>query len=1177
MFKLTPNTYLFSPSDLVLFERSPFASWMARLEIDKPEQFIGIDKDQDKMMALLAKKGNEHEESYLEKFKADLGTDNVCVITTDKRLRAADTLKAMHAGYQVIFQAYLERENFAGSADFLIRKEGLSTLGNYYYEAWDTKLSLSTKTYFIIQLCCYSWMLEAVQGKIPDHAVVVLGNRDKRSYPLPAYYSYFLNLKKQFLKAQDAFQSDWAMMPDPALYNDYGVWSSFAKNKLETSDSLALVANIRKDQIKKLLKVNITTLSQLATTEQISIEGIAFDALNKLKAQAAIQLASRGKDKPLFAVINNDDGKGLSGLPPKSPLDIYFDIEGHPLVAGGLEYLWGVSYEDSQAAKGKKYAFKGWWGHNQEQEKLAFESFIDWCYRRWQQDPTLHIYHYAAYEITAINKMIDRYDNTRLDQFSELDANNVFIDLYKVVKSGLLIGEPKYSIKNVERLYRDKRTTEVANGGDSIVFYENWYGNGGLENWIEQDNGYRSWLINDDQFDWNPWDTLKEIRSYNIDDCESTLDLVTWLRAEQQRHGICFTMGEIISKLVIERTDKQLENDQKRQVLIQRQQALIDQFETNLELKTDGQAKLLISLLRFYERESKPKICTYLRRNKKTDEQLFDDDTVLYDLSLQSQQETEGKISCVAKFKSGQPLRKDKISTAIIKGTSVNVSKISITESSSEPNYNVVSFLINADQKEALQQVPLILFGEEAPIKTDALENRLCDITEAYFHTRQLPKLLETIVNHANPRFKSLISPLPISRHQYPDNDKYLSAIISAVKAMDETCLCIQGPPGAGKTYTAEKVITRLIKQGCRIGIMSNSHAAIMNLLESVSKSSPEIPMAKVDGYKTQALFEEKFPAEKYPQLTYRGSMGFTKKQPYESFQVIGATVYAFSKEIAYETPLDYLFVDEASQVALANLLVVSGAAKNIILMGDQMQLEQPIQGSHPGDSGSSVLEYMLMGHAVIPDDKGIFLERTYRMHPAVCKPLSEIVYESRLQADADNSKQAITIPNPNLITQAYGILSVTVQHEENSQNQSIEEVIIIQQLINELKTGMFTNKKGEQTPVTDADILLIAPYNMQVNLLKEKLGSTFNIGTIDKFQGQEAPVVIISMAVSSIEESPRGLDFVFDINRLNVAVSRAQALAIIVSNEDLEQCKVHSLEQMTKVGFFCRLKLFNQ
>jgi len=1167
------NTYLYSPSDLVLFERSPFASWMARLAIDKPEQLVGIDKDQDKMMSLLADKGLQHEGNYLEQFIHDLGADNVCKINEDKETRAAETLKAMQSGYQVIFQAYLERENFAGSADFLIKKAGHSNLGDYYYEAWDTKLSLSTKTYFVLQLCCYSWMLEAAQGKVPDHAVVVLGNKKQETYTLAAYYHYFLNLKTQFLKAQTAFQSDWTMMPDLALCSDYGVWSSFAKDELEKSDSLALVANIRKSQIKTLQDIGINTLSDLAITEHTNIKGISPDTFTKLKAQAAIQLASRGQDKPLFKVLNADDGKGLSGLPPKSKLDIYFDIEGHPLITGGLEYLWGVSYEDKNAAQGKDYAFKDWWAHDQNQEKLAFEGFIDWCYQRWQQDPTLHIYHYASYEITAINKMVNRYQ-TRKDQVAELLANHVFVDLYKVVRSGLLIGEPNYSIKSVEHLYRGKRITEVANGGDSIVFYENWHSNGGLENWNEQANGYQSWQANPEQFDWQAWTTLQEIRSYNIDDCESTLELVVWLREQQANNNICFNAGEVVPKEELEKTDKQLENEQKRQALIQRQQALLDQFEAQADLKADKQAELLVSLLHFYERERKPKNFTYIKRENKPNDELFEDDTVVFELTnLKSQEEKDGKISCVALFKNDQPLRTDKLSTATIKDSTAKVSKITIDEH--DDDYSQINFVLNADQQDALNQLPLSLFADEPLILTNTLENRLCEITEAYFETRLLPKLLATLINQANPRFTGQQSPLPISRQQYPDNDDYLSAIISAVKAMDETCLCIQGPPGAGKTYTAEKVITQLIKDGCRVGIMSNSHAAIMNLLKPVAEASPDIPMAKVGGFDTQALFLEKFPNEVYPKLVYRGSMSFTNTQPYEILNVVGATVYAFAKDRAYEQPLDYLFVDEASQVALANLLAVSGAAKNIILMGDQMQLEQPIQGSHPGLSGSSALEFMLMEHAVIPEDKGIFLERTYRMHPDVCAPLSEIVYEGKLQADADNSKQTINLPKPSLISKAHGILSVSVAHEGNSQS-SVEEVQLVQQLIAELKTGTFTNKDGQQNPITDDDILVIAPYNMQVNLLKEKLGSTLKIGTIDKFQGQEAPVVIISMAISDIAESPRGLDFVLDINRLNVAVSRAQALAIIVANEGLEQCKVNSLAQMAKVGLFCRLKCNN-
>jgi uncharacterized protein len=252
--------------------------------------------------------------------------------------------------------------------------------------------------------------------------------------------------------------------------------------------------------------------------------------------------------------------------------------------------------------------------------------------------------------------------------------------------------------------------------------------------------------------------------------------------------------------------------------------------------------------------------------------------------------------------------------------------------------------------------------------------------------------------------------------------------------------------------------------------------------------------------------------------------------------------------------------------------VAVTGSTKNIILMGDQMQLEQPIQGSHPGQAGSSALEFMLKGHAVIPEEQGVFLERTYRMHPKVCQPLSEIVYEGKLKTDADNAKQSINIEQPQLVTQPNGLLSIKVSHEGNTQS-SDEEVLVVQKLIDELTTGTYTNKDGEIKPITEDDILVVAPYNMQVNLLKEKLSENLKIGTIDKFQGQEAPVVIISMAVSDVEESSRGLDFVFDINRLNVAVSRAKALAIIVANDGLERCKVNSLGQMERVGFFVKLQ----
>ena len=1147
---------------------SPFASWMERLKIDHPEKVEGIPLDEDAMMDLLAQKGNEHESEYLAHLIEQYGQANVAMIDRDAASASQKTKEAMTHGYEVIFQAYLERDAFKGYSDFLIKRPGKSLLGDYYYEAWDTKLSKTTRPYFIVQLCCYSWMLESIQGRLPEEVVVVLGNKIEDRMRIAPYFAYFENLKKQFLLAQQNFTGDMSHIPDPAYCNEFGVWSRYAKELMQQSDSLSIVANIRKSQIKRLNDLGVNTLTELAITELNYVKGISPETLQKIKAQAEIQLASRGSVKPKFKVLNAEHGKGLSGLPPASPFDVFFDIEGHPLMEGGLEYLWGVSYHNTEAVQGKQYAFKDWWAHDQTQEKLAFEGFIDWAYARWKADPAMHIYHYASYEITAINKMVGRYE-TRETEVRTLLESKVFIDLYRVVQNGLLIGEPNYSIKSVEHLYREKRTTEVANGGDSVVFYEKWREAGGAYEWETKQHGYQAWLKQPEQFDWNQWAVLREIRDYNIDDCESTLELVSWLRQLQKEKGIQYQPAPTELLVEVEPSEQSVANKEKREALQARQQKLVSAFESDQTLKDDKHAQLLISLLHFYGREKKPQNWAYLQRIEKNDEELSDDESVISDIKLVSHPIEDGIIFCTATFGLDQPLRKDKIQTATIKNTNVKANKITFEEL--DVHTGQVTFVVKAEYEEALQQAPLTLLGSESMLPTDGLENELCRVTEAYFDTRQLPMALETIFNQASPRYSFGVSALPVTRQLYPNNDTYAQALIKAIADMDESCLCIQGPPGAGKTHTAKLVIKSLLANGKRIGIMSNSHAAIMNLLEPLAKELPNTQIVKITGYDSNKDFEEKFPPETYSNFKYRGSMSFTKALPYKSFEVIGATVFGFSKEITHEHPLDYLFVDEASQVALANLVVASGAAKNIILMGDQMQLEQPIQAAHPGDAGASALDFMLKGHAVIPKDKGIFLERTYRMHQDVCEPLSEIVYEGKLQADEDNRYQAIVINAPELITKKNGILPIFVEHSGNTQS-SEEEVEKIKALIAELKTGQFINKQQQSEAITDKSILIVAPYNMQVNLLKEKLGPDYQIGTIDKFQGQEAPVVVISMAVSDVDDSPRGLDFIFDKHRLNVAISRAKALAIIVANKDLNDCAVNSLSQMEKVGFFCRL-----
>jgi uncharacterized protein len=1148
---------------------------MERLAIESPAMIAGIEKDHDPMMALLAAKGNTHESNFLKFLQDTHGAEYIAIVKSKTpHDRAIETLQYMQAGYPFIYQAYLSRDSFAGSADFLVKLEGKSSLGDYHYEAWDTKLSQTTRPYFLIQLCCYSWMLESIQGIIPTEAAIVLGDLAEDRFRIARYYSFFDRLKRDFLNAQYAFTADFVCMPDPAYYSDHGAWASFARDWIERTDSLAQIAGIRKSHIRKLRAAGVETMTDFAGNDIEPVKGIPNATLTKLKAQAEIQHASRGQEKPLFKILLNDNGKGLSALPPASAFDVFFDIEGHPLYDGGLEYLWGSSYRCPDAPQGKLYAFKDWWAHTPEQEKTAFEGFIDWVYDRWKRDNTLHVYHYANYEVAAMRKLSTRYE-TRIKEVAEMLANGVFVDLYKIVLNGVLIGEPRYSIKNVEHLFRSKRTTQVANGGDSVIAYELWREQGGVDRWSDNANGYQSWLADPIAFDWAQWPELKDIRDYNIDDCESTLELVDWLREQQSIAGIAYAPKSDAATPDQEKTDRQIQAADKKQALRDWQQRLFERVDASESFKNDSIAQLVMDLLGFHNRERKPKIWAYFERLEKPDEELFDDDTCVHNLAIYDQVHTEDGVLFRGKFDIKQPVRKDKFGAASIRGTDLRVKNVKFSESETDA---VIEFLADPSQLAELEAEKITLFADEPYINTETLETRLCEVAEAMFDD-SLPGAIKGILNRDKPLFQTESEAcndsdqhLPITRSRFNEDDEYLAAIISAVESMDNSTMCIQGPPGAGKTFTAKHIITSLVRKGNRVGVMSNSHAAILNLLDALHEPTEHARIAKIGGFgSNQDTFKEKYNPDEFQNYVYRPSMSFTKRDPYHSFAVVGATAYAFASNTAFEAPLDYLFVDEASQVALANLVAVAGCAKNIVLMGDQMQLEQPIQGSHPGSSGLSALDYMLGGHGVIPDDMGIFLERTYRMHPAVCLPLSEVVYEGKLKAAKNNDRQHVSVPDSKLIKQSHGVMVINVEHDGNRQS-SEEEVDVIQRIIDDLKTGRCTAKNGEARSIGDGDILVVAPYNMQVNLLKDRLGDQIAIGTIDKFQGQEAPVVIISMAVSDVEESSRGLDFLFDINRLNVAVSRAQALAIIVANPDLERCRVSSLQQMEKASFYSRL-----
>jgi uncharacterized protein len=285
--------------------------------------------------------------------------------------------------------------------------------------------------------------------------------------------------------------------------------------------------------------------------------------------------------------------------------------------------------------------------------------------------------------------------------------------------------------------------------------------------------------------------------------------------------------------------------------------------------------------------------------------------------------------------------------------------------------------------------------------------------------------------------------------------------------------------------------------------------------------------------------------------------------------QLLAGTAWLFADPAA-DQALDVLFVDEAGQVALANLVAAGTSARNIVLLGDQMQLSQPVQGVHPGRSGDSVLDWLLDGAATIAPDRGIFLATSHRMHPQVCRFISDAVYDGRLEAEHGNERRTLVLgAGAHPLLRPAGIVHAAIEHEGCSQSSEPEALLAAAIYASALRQHR-TDKQGVEHPMTAANILIVAPYNVQVNLLKRMLPADARVGTVDKFQGQEAELVIVSMTTSSEQDLPRHLEFLYSKNRLNVAVSRAKCLAIVIANPALTAIKCHTPEQMALVNTLC-------
>ena len=1137
----TGSSLLFSPTDLTKFLQNPYVTWMDRLYVGRPD---GLAPDKDSAdLELIFEKGLEHERRYLESLKAE-GRD-VCEIPDEGDEREALTLEALNEGREIIFQAALRHQNFAGYADFLVRTDRHSRLGDHSYEVWDTKLSLKAKPYFIVQLCCYADILEAIQGFRPGTIGVVLGDGTSKAFRTDDFFYYYMFLKRGFLEQQESFDPD--RPPEPLAEGKNGRWESVAGEWLVEHDHLSLVAGITGLQIERLTAAGIETVKKLACAHGARVEKMRAETREKLCEQARLQVESRGLETPKYEVIPpepEETARGLALLPPASPLDVAFDIEGYPLADGGLEYLLGATTAG--------FEFHDWWAHDERAEKKSFEAFIDWVYDRWRRDPSLHIYHYASYEVTAARRLMTKYA-TREEEVDTLLRAGVFIDLFRVVRQGLRMGIPSYSLKKVEGFYLEKREGAVATAGESILYYQKWLETRDGENW-------ESSAI------------LREIRDYNREDCESTWKLVDWLRAIQEKEGIAWRPpgGEEV-------TPEDAEREPTERELLSRR--LLD------SIPEDGEDRwrireLLAWLVTFHRREDKPLWWAFFERHEMIEEELWDDLDSLAGLTRTDRPAWPIKRSTGFEYRFNPDQE-----TKIVEGKYCYIAGYT--------DWKIMVDLLDRDEGRAvLKAGPKLMdaFGEaglEGPperlnlipdehVSAEMIAASVERVAASYEESSELPQALDDYLHRRRPLIGGRSGRPGRSKGAVlPEGEDVLEGTLAVVRAMKGTILCIQGPPGSGKTHTAAHVILGLLADGKRVGISAHSHKSICNLMrkaaEFAGERGAEFSAAKVGGDKDDPLFGQ-------AGVEHVGSI----REAVGDYPLIGGTAWAFSNPDA-EDALDYLFVDEAGQVCIANLVGMVPSTTNIVLLGDQMQLGQPTRGAHPGESGDSTLEYLLQEHATIPGELGIFLGTTWRLHPDLCRFISEAVYEGRLQPEGTTGKRKVMVGREEsggskrrgatpLVTRGSGLLYLPVEHTGNVQG-SEEEVEQVKRLVQALRKLEHTDKNGKILGrLTADDILIVAPYNMQIRMLKQALPTGARVGTIDKFQGQEAPVVIVTMCASAGDTSPRGIEFLFNKNRLNVAISRAQSLAIVVGHPKLTQTPCGSIRQMELVNLFCRV-----
>lgn len=1081
----------------------------------------------DPLLQILWERGSVHEQNYV-KHLIQAGLEVVRVDGVDVTDAAvSETLVAMKKGAQVIVQGALSHQGWVGRADILRRVEVPSTIGDWSYEAVDTKLARETRAGTVLQLCLYSDLLTEAQGIAPEYMYVVApwSDFEPQKYRFADYAAYFRKVKRSLLTAL-AEKAAEETYPDPIEHCDICRWREACDKRRRDDDHLCLVAGISKLQINELKQRGIATVKGLAGMPvplEWKPERGSAESFSRIREQARIQVDARDTGEGKFELLPVESGFGLTRLPEPSEGDIFLDLEGDAFVGEqGLEYLFGYLSKDRSG----QFEYRSDWAFSRADEKQAFETFVDFVLARREQFPDLHIYHYAPYEPAALKRLMGRYA-TREEEIDRMLRAKLFVDLYHIVRQGIRASVESYSIKNLESFYGFKREIVLADANAALA---NLRANLELEDVPSISEKTKAVVL-----------------AYNKDDCRSATSLRDWL--ETLRAQI-LADGGVVSRPSPGNGDP---NEKITDWLI-KINALIEKLTADIPADPEEQDKeqqahwILANILDWHRREEKAVWWEYYRLADLSAEDLRDERAGLSGLTFVG--EAGGTLKAPIHRYTFPPQETELRGGEELHNLGGN--KLGKIEAISFDDYTVDI----KKRQDSASIHPEAVFAHkyvDAQVMKDSLVRIGEYVAEHGLHGEGPYQAARDLLLRASPR----VSGQPL----HHEGETTVEAAVRLCEHLAGGILPIQGPPGAGKTFTGARMICELVRRGKTVGITANSHKVIRNLIDATIEAADE------HGIELHCCHKADTVEEPQHRLSFAKRSEDLIAALGNGVSVGGGTAWLWARPDAFDT-VDVLFVDEAAQMSLANVLAVSQAAKAVVLIGDPQQLDQPTQGSHPDGTGVSALYHILAGEQTIPADKGLFLEETWRLHPKVCVYTSELFYEGKLNSRPGLEKQVIN--STGLISGA-GLRYLPVEHNGN-QNCSPEEAEAVAALVNGIlkSNATWIDRDGQEKPISLNEIIVITPYNAQVFEIQQRLPGA-RVGTVDKFQGQEAPVAVYSTATSSHADAPRGMEFLYSLNRLNVATSRAKCVSIMVSSPQIFEAECRTPRQIQLANAFCR------